>query len=162
MTDYLNEFTPDWPHGHVLVLSDGTAMPFVVKVTDGPGETPIWGHTVGQSEPWLFRADGSTGAAYLDGSLGICRLRNVAPPAEVIEETEAGEEKLPDGFKLARAKNALGNTRLVNDAFSWPTTPQGSSFWSGYYYNTLYPKDKALAREALRRWIAIAEKEASK
>ena len=49
MTDYLNEFTPDWPHGHVLVYADGTAKPFVVKVTDAPGEFPIWGHPVSET-----------------------------------------------------------------------------------------------------------------
>lgn len=89
-SDYLNEFTPDWPHGHVVIRYDGSVSPFVVKVTDGPGETQIWGHTVGQSEPWLFRADGSTGAAYLDGSLGICHLRNVAPPGAAQDGIEDG------------------------------------------------------------------------
>lgn len=72
--DYLNEFTPDWPHGHVLVLDDGTAKPFVVKVTNVPGDFPIWGYTVdGNDEPWRFRANGD------NGYYGA-HLRNVAPP----------------------------------------------------------------------------------
>lgn len=65
--DYLNEFTPDWPHGHVVVLSDGTVKPFVVKVTDAPGD-------------WYFRADG--------GNVFGEHLRNVAPPKHRAEDTK--------------------------------------------------------------------------
>ena len=74
--DYLNEFTPDWPHGHVIVFNDGsTVLPFVVKVTDAPGNCPIWGHVVGEDHPWLFRAGGDYG-------YGDLHLRNAAPPQE--------------------------------------------------------------------------------
>ena len=75
MTDYLNEFTPDWPHGHVIVFPDGTTKPFVVKVWDWPGEFPIWGHMVGYGIPWRCRADGSG-----SGNAVVHRLRNAAPP----------------------------------------------------------------------------------
>jgi len=165
--DYLNEFTPDWPHGHVLVLDDGTAKPFVVKVTNVPGDFPIWGYTVdGNDEPWRFRANGD------NGYYGA-HLRNVAPPKrepreywvnvyqhgrsdpldsreladevatpwriecvhfrEVIEETEAGEEKLPKELDLALANIALNKPHQIDEAFYWYST-----------------------------WIAIAEKEVSK
>lgn len=73
MTDYFNEFTPDWPHGHVIVLSDGSATPFVVKVTDWPGEFPIRGHEVGGKETRAFRENGSSYGGYY-------RLRNAVPP----------------------------------------------------------------------------------
>jgi len=72
MTDYLDEFTPDWPHGHVVVTRSGSTRPFVVKVTDWPGKFPIWGHLVGDKGSWCFRADG--------GSDGVYHLRNAAPP----------------------------------------------------------------------------------
>ena len=73
MTDYLNEFTPDWPHGHVLVHDNGDTVPFIVKVTDWPGKYSIWGHEVGQEGFWRFPADGSS-------EYGDVRLRNAAPP----------------------------------------------------------------------------------
>ncbi|MFZ1680098.1 MAG: hypothetical protein WAT70_03695 [Rhizobiaceae bacterium] len=198
-SDYLNEFTPDWPHGHVVVLSDGTAKPFVVKVTNVPGDFPIWGYTVdGNDEPWRFRANGD------NGYYGA-HLRNVAPPKrkprevwvnyypndiscpfasreaadgiaefssitrtecvhfrEVIGEAEAGEEKLPKEFDLALAKIALNKPHQIDEAFYWYSTPQGYNFWSGYSNKMLSPEDTALAREALRRWIEIAERGVSK
>ena len=74
MTGYLNVFTPNWPHGYVVVFNnDRTVLPFVVKVTDAPGNYPIWGYAVdGNGDPWCFRADGS--------SCGEFHLRNAAPP----------------------------------------------------------------------------------
>ena len=201
MTDYLNEFTPDWPHGHVLVTSDGIARPFVVKVTDGPGEFPIWGHVVGNEGPWTYLADGSSGSRQ-------SRLRNAAPPKrepreiwvnvyksgygyvhtsraaadkqvfghdvrntrikcvhfrEVIEEAEPEtEEGLPKRFDIEEAKAALITCADVYHALDWSSTPQGGEFWEGYFNNDLSPEDTARAREALERWITIAERRAAK
>lgn len=45
LLSYLNEFTPDWPHGHVVVFGS-IVLPFVVKVTDATGDYPIWGYVV--------------------------------------------------------------------------------------------------------------------
>lgn len=196
-SEYLNEFTPDWPHGHVVVFSDGVVRPFIVKVTNVPGDFPIWGYTVdGNDEPWRFRANGD------NGYYGA-HLRNVAPPKreprevwvnyypnrgrsvildsreladelatprriecfhfrEVIGEAEAGEEKLPKEFDLALAKIALNKPHQIDEAFYWYSTPQGYNFWSGYSNKMLSSEDTALAREALRRWIEIAERGASK
>ena len=82
MTDYLNEFTPDWPHGHVMVPCEDTVHPFIVKVTDWPGKYPILGYIVdADNEPWFFRADG-------DNGLGDIHLRNVAPPKHRAEDTK--------------------------------------------------------------------------
>ncbi len=44
----------------------------------------------------------------------------------------------------------------------WASTSQGYNFWSGYSNKMLSSEDTALAREALRRWIEIAERGASK
>lgn len=75
--EYLNEFTADWPHGYVLVSNNGTVYPFVVKVWDWPGNSPIWGHIVGATTHWNFNADGSS-------DYGL--LRDAAPPKRVPEE----------------------------------------------------------------------------
>lgn len=203
--DYLNEFTPDWPHGHVVVLGTGRVKvnvrvkPFTILTTSGPGEFPIWGHIAGEKHPLRFSPDGNFEIG------GVYRLRNVAPPKrkprevwvnyypndisgpfasrevadgiaefssitrtecvhfrEVIGEAEAGEEKLPDDFSLAFAKSALHKPREVDDAFYWASTPQGCDFWAGYSVKRLSPEDMARAREALRRWIEIAERGVSK
>lgn len=201
MSDYLDEFTPDWPYGHVIVTRSGSTRPFVVKVTNWPGKFPIWGHIVGDEGSWCFRADGGSDSGY--------RLRNAAPPKrvpreiwvnvyqsgygyvhtsraaadeqvfghdvrntrikcihfrEVIEEsaTEPDEEKLPERFNLTETKLALHDHMLVEYAFTWSSTPQGSEFWGSYSANTLSSEDTARAREALRRWIAIAERRAAK
>ncbi len=200
MTDYLNEFTPDWPYGHVVVTRSGSTRPFVVKVTDAPGEFPIWGHEAGVALSWRFRADGSS-------NLSHYRLRNAAPPKreprehwmnyyskcestgpfgsreaadaeartmftkptecihfrEVIEELEPEtEEELPKRFDIEEAKAALITCADIYCAFVWSNTPQGGEFWEGYFNNELSPEDTARAREALKRWIAIAGRRAAK
>lgn len=65
---------------------------------------------------------------------------------------------LPRGFKLAVAKAALDSPRLVWSAFIWDSTPQGEDFWANYCLSDLSMENEALAREALRGWIAIAER----
>ena len=198
-SEYLNEFTPDWPYGHVIVTRSGSTRPFVVKVTNWPGKFPIWGHIVGDEGSWCFRADGGSDSGY--------RLRNAAPPKrvprehwmnyyskcestgpfgsrkaadaeartmftkptecvrfrEVIEEaaTET-EEELPKRFDIEEAKAALITCADIYCAFDWSITPQGGEFWEGYFNNELSPEDTARAREALKRWIAIAGRRAAK
>lgn len=71
-SEYLNEFTPDWPHGHVVIYKNGTTKPFITLTSKDPGDFPIWGHPIGDTFPWRFHADGTSGHAYY--------LRNVAPP----------------------------------------------------------------------------------
>jgi len=190
---FLNEFTADWPHGHVIVFADGITAPFVVKVTDWPGEFPIRGHVAGLDLPWRSRADGSSNLSH------YC-LRNAAPPkrvpyegwvnvyqdisriwfyktkeaadamAAVVPTTRTAcvhlreviepepEDKLPEDFFSWRAKKALDNPTEVFCAFKWSSAPQGFTFWSDYHHGSLSVEDTARAREALKRWIAIAEK----
>lgn len=206
--DYLNEFTPDWPHGHVVVLGTGRVKvkvrvkPFTILTTSGPGEFPIWGHIAGEKHPLRFSPDGNFEIG------GVYRLRNVAPPKrkprevwvnyypndisgpfasrevadgiaksssmdriecihfrEVIEETKAKPEegkRLPENFDLDAARKALVNPPMAYCAFRWASTSQGSDFWLAYFNEKLSPEDTAIAHEALRRWIAIAERGASK
>jgi len=63
---------------------------------------------------------------------------------------------------LDAARKALVNPPVAYCAFRWASTSQGADFWLAYDSEKLSPEDTALAREALRRWIEIAERGASK
>jgi len=84
------------------------------------------------------------------------------PREDLITAPPKPEEKLPQNFDCEVAKGALDSHKLVYGAFTWDSTPQGHCFWNDYHHNRLSPEDMSRAREALRRWIEIAEREASK
>lgn len=165
-SEYLNEFTPDWPLGHVLVLDDGTAKPFVVKVTNVPGDFPIWGYTVdGNDEPWRFRANGDNGyyAADRHRHRGA-HLRNVAPPKR--EPREVWVNYYPN-----RGRSVILDSRELADELATPRRIECVHFREVIEETKAKPEegkrlpenfDLDAAREALRRWIEIAERGASK
>lgn len=104
MTAYLNEFTLDWPHGHVVVTRSGSTRPFVVKVTDWPGKFPIWGHLVGDEGSWCFRADGGSDSGY--------RLRNAAPPKR--EPREHWMNVYKSGYSLLHKSRSDADKATIN------------------------------------------------